>query len=181
MPKFTKKPVTIEAMQFDGTVESADAIREWATMPDGMSAECARDSHKGACTYLGIRTLEGTMRANSGDWIIKGVKGEFYPCKPDIFAATYEDAAIALMRGQSWQPIETAPKDGSPILIFHPEGGVCEGFCPGEGFGWHVMDGTNTYIGQKSGKSLPSLTTYMTPPTHWQPLPSPPKDSADEQ
>ena len=43
--------------------------------------------------FVSIRTLEGTMRADEGDWIIKGVQGEFYPCKPDIFAATYEPVA----------------------------------------------------------------------------------------
>ena len=42
------------------------------------------------CTNLRIKTLEGTMRVDLGDWIIRGIAGEFYPCKPDIFAATYE-------------------------------------------------------------------------------------------
>ena len=46
---------------------------------------------QGHCCIF-IRTLEGEMTATQGDWIIKGVKGEFYPCKPDIFAATYEPA-----------------------------------------------------------------------------------------
>ena len=87
--KFTKRPVTIEAMQFDGSVASADAIKAWAIMPDGMTAETGRDYNAAICTYLGIRTLEGTMRASPGDWIIRGVKGEFYPCKPDIFEQTY--------------------------------------------------------------------------------------------
>lgn len=90
--KFRKKPAVIEAMQFDGTVSSADSIRDWALMPDGMTAEVGRDSNAGKCSYLGILTLEGVMRANAGDWIIRGVKGEFYPCKPEIFAATYEEA-----------------------------------------------------------------------------------------
>lgn len=88
--KFRKKPVVIEAMQFDGTVDSANRIREWARKPDGMSAECGRSTHGAQCLDLRIATLEGTMRADSGDWIIRGVKGEFYPCKPDIFSATYE-------------------------------------------------------------------------------------------
>jgi len=93
--KFTERPVTIEAMQYDGTVASADAIRAWAIMPDGMTAECGRDYKAEICTYFGIRTLEGAMRANPGDWIIRGVKGEFYPCKPDIFEATYSVAQPA--------------------------------------------------------------------------------------
>lgn len=80
MPMFRKKPVVIEAVQFDGTFASVESMQ----IPS-----CSQDlgSHT-----LEIETLEGVMTAQSGDWIIKGVKGEFYPCKPDIFAATYEPA-----------------------------------------------------------------------------------------
>lgn len=84
--KFRKKPVVIEAMQFkggwsgDGTV-----ICDWV----GANANWTSTSTGGE---LKIHTLEGTMTATEGDWIIKGVKGEFYPCKPDIFEATYEAA-----------------------------------------------------------------------------------------
>lgn len=85
--KFRKKPVVIEAMQFTGMMSNARAIRAWAHagLPPETNAIIRVD---GWC--LKIRTLEGEMTANDGDWIIKGVKGEFYPCKPDIFAATYE-------------------------------------------------------------------------------------------
>lgn len=84
MPKFRKKPVVIEAVLFDGKQhgEYANFIPpgkygyEWYANP--------------AESVLVIDTREGRMRASVGDWIIKGVKGEFYPCKPDIFAATYE-------------------------------------------------------------------------------------------
>ena len=84
MPMFRKKPVVIEAMQFapvGSTGEDAEIIEQWCggkvTVEDGY--------------YLMIDTLEGQMKASAGDWIIKGVQGEFYPCKPDIFAATYEE------------------------------------------------------------------------------------------
>ena len=80
MAKFRKKPVVIEACQFDGTFVSIEAMQ----IPS-----CSQDF--GSCT-LEIETLEGVMTAQVGDWIIRGVKGEFYPCKPDIFAATYEAA-----------------------------------------------------------------------------------------
>lgn len=78
MPFFTKKPVTIEARQFTGESSMSDLL-QWigsngTTNPSGL---------------LFISTLEGVMVANIGDWIIKGVRGEFYPCKPDIFEATY--------------------------------------------------------------------------------------------
>ncbi len=79
MNQYRKKPVVIEAMQYNGN--AADIIT-WA-----------QQNHQtitGGFGELQILTLEGTMTAITGDWIIKGVKGEFYPCKPDIFEATYE-------------------------------------------------------------------------------------------
>jgi hypothetical protein len=73
--KFRKKPVVIEAAQWfcNGHTPSwaQDSITEWGT-------------------HFTVDTLEGVMRGEPGDWIIKGVKGELYPCKPDIFAATYD-------------------------------------------------------------------------------------------
>jgi hypothetical protein len=73
--KFRKKPVVIEAWQFNGDLSGAPS---WVEM-DWFAGES-----------LHITTLEGTMRADVGDWIIKGIKGELYPCKPDIFEATYD-------------------------------------------------------------------------------------------
>jgi hypothetical protein len=76
--RFRKKPVVIEAVRYDGSfpldfLGDGEQVRS----TDGGNA-------------LLIDTLEGTMRADIGDWIIRGVKGELYPCKPDIFDATYE-------------------------------------------------------------------------------------------
>lgn len=89
--KYRKKPVEIEAMQVLDDLQVHEAICRWAAkdIPQGKIfpvVMSAFDSH------LIIHTLEGTMRANLGDFIIKGVQGEFYPCKPDIFEATYEEA-----------------------------------------------------------------------------------------
>ena len=78
--KYRKKPVVIEAVQFDGTDESV----EWL-FPQLVNNEIGR-----GCNKLYIKTLEGVMEASIGDYIIKGVNGEFYPCKPDIFTKTYE-------------------------------------------------------------------------------------------
>jgi hypothetical protein len=101
MQKFKKKPVVVEACQFNGSPESATEIYEWATSanldldrlgspvktwvnisqfgePDNLPVE------------IWVETLEGTMTASVGDWIIRGTAGEFYPCKPDIFAALYD-------------------------------------------------------------------------------------------
>lgn len=77
--KFRKKPVEIEAWQWDGS--SIRNLRpQWL-----QDANVLMSTDK-----LLIDTLEGTMTAQPGDWIIKGVKGEIYPCKPDIFEETYE-------------------------------------------------------------------------------------------
>jgi hypothetical protein len=83
MPMFRKKPVVVEAMYFRTNPDKEDGrfLSEWC------GGEYTVDA-LGHCIL--IDTLEGQMRADPGDWIIKGVKGEFYPCKPDIFAATYD-------------------------------------------------------------------------------------------
>jgi hypothetical protein len=87
--KYRKKPVVIEAIQFrNGNFSEIMAAwpetKEWkGWLAEGKKWNC------------GIPTLEGIMTASDGDWIIKGVKGEFYPCKPDIFEMTYEPADIS--------------------------------------------------------------------------------------
>lgn len=90
--QYRKKPVVIEAMQFDGTMSSYGAIQRWAGLAPGPDEFSIGGSpHDDLCGHtLSIPTLEGVMVANPGDWIIRGVKGEFYPCKDLIFQATYE-------------------------------------------------------------------------------------------
>ena len=80
--KFRKKPVVIEAIQWKG-----DWTKEFADFAKSVDGRSFHYENKGA---LYIDTLEGTMKADINDWVIKGVKGEFYPCKPDIFENTYE-------------------------------------------------------------------------------------------
>lgn len=82
--KYRKKPVVIEAMRWDGSITDADKIEEWS----GGVTKCRADGSLRISIF--IDTLEGEMRADPLDWIIKGIKGELYPCKPDIFEATYE-------------------------------------------------------------------------------------------
>jgi hypothetical protein len=82
MPKFRKKPVVIEAEQF---------VWQGSYSPGQMFMEFPLCGDEGD-VHLVIPTLEGNHKATSGDWIITGVKGEKYPCKPDIFAMTYEPA-----------------------------------------------------------------------------------------
>ena len=85
--KYRKKPIVIDAYQLPAAGEDIpDSFEQWCDEVGFTAFESDRDEG------LLIPTLEGTMRADPGDWIIKGVKGEFYPCKPDIFEATYEPA-----------------------------------------------------------------------------------------
>lgn len=78
MPKFRKKPVVIEAIHYEGE------------FPLDFLGEEARVRSAGEGDAIEIVTLEGTMRADLGDWIIRGVQGEFYPIKDEIFRETYE-------------------------------------------------------------------------------------------
>ena len=78
--KYQKKPVVIEAVEWTGNQNSLNEI----------VAFCEHQVIVRNGNTLGIVTLEGVMEASVGDFIIKGVKGEFYPCKPDIFEQTYE-------------------------------------------------------------------------------------------
>lgn len=87
MSKFRKKPIVIEAVRFFAADQSTH---------EHVNFGCPRaagdfTSHPLDDTYW-VRTLEGPLVVSEGDWIITGVKGEHYPCKPDIFAATYEPA-----------------------------------------------------------------------------------------
>jgi hypothetical protein len=84
--RYRKKPVVIEAVQYDGASTSVAAIQHW--MEHGVFRQPKVVTNDIRSMY--ISTLEGEMTANPGDWIIKGVQGEFYPCRPHIFAATYE-------------------------------------------------------------------------------------------
>lgn len=83
---YRSKPVINEAMQL--TRRYSDVVVDWIgkeNLSDYNYGEFLEDS-----CYIEIKTLEGIMTANEGDYIIKGIKGEFYPCKEDVFKATYE-------------------------------------------------------------------------------------------
>ena len=86
--QYRKKPVVIEAERVPLTRDGDDLIR-WGHLAGWLGAT---DEWAVSTEGIEIHTLEGTMLAKPGDWIIRGVKGELYPCKPDIFAATYEPA-----------------------------------------------------------------------------------------
>ena len=83
--KYRKKPVVIEAMQYNA-LNSRQSVMQWI---DANGGKCYLvKSINDSSIY--IETLEGKMRADLNDYVIKGVNGEFYPCKPDIFDKTYE-------------------------------------------------------------------------------------------
>ena len=112
--KYRKKPVVIEAAQLTGSDTECMEVANWVVdngypwlVGNALEPETLRErGHEDdedqptaglwidpADGALMIRTLEGDMRASHGDWIIRGVHGEFYPCKPDIFAKTYKETA----------------------------------------------------------------------------------------
>ena len=123
--QYRKKPVVIEAIQYDG--DNWDDIEVWTDF---------RAKHWRSSNVMAIETLEGTMTANVGDWIIKGVAGEFYPCKPDIFKATYEPATNCSQLEQAFTAKIIPPEDfpdrewtvrkGQDIVAFFKENGLHE-------------------------------------------------------
>ena len=102
MPKYRKRPVEVEAMQLpeDATPSQGIAVYQWveshvgSTQPAGEGPGYSPDGTgvtiDPADGMIVIRTLEGDMKAMPGDYVIKGVQGEFYPCRGDIFRATYD-------------------------------------------------------------------------------------------
>lgn len=108
MPLFRKKPVTIEARHYANGMSSEEFMSLAAWMESygypwlkdfGLGQGLKIVGEKGIWLHpadgcLMIRTLEGDMRVNPGSWIIRGVKGEFYPCREDIFTDTYESAEV---------------------------------------------------------------------------------------
>lgn len=82
--RYKKKPVVIEAIQWDGSEEGAINISSQEEF-EGML-----DFKSGGFDGFYIKTLEGLMQVSKDDYVIRGVKGEFYPCKPDIFELTYD-------------------------------------------------------------------------------------------
>lgn len=97
MSRHTKKPITIEAVQY-AMNEYADAPGTFREDPPEWLRQAADDKvlrfeFRGEdYWYAVVDTLEGPMTVNPGDWIIRGVNGELYPCKPDIFAKSYDPA-----------------------------------------------------------------------------------------
>ena len=140
---YRKKPVVVEAVQWTG--------ENHAEMCEFIDPEVFEIiPHVG----LVIHTLEGDHHASPGDYIIKGVNGEFYPCKPDIFAKTYESATLT--PPNEWVSVEERlPEEKQRVIV------RCERV--GTSVGWILWGNWMTDIGPGAGKV-----------THWMPLPAPP-------
>jgi hypothetical protein len=100
MQRYRKKPVEVEAVQFAGGAAAAtpiinwmlrhDCAATWSEAYDAWESDDGTMGHPGELEGITIQTLAGDMHVGAGDWIIRGIKGEFYLCEPDIFEATYE-------------------------------------------------------------------------------------------
>lgn len=88
---YRKKPVEIKAVQFDGKEETALKLMDWISEGNSVELSCPEHEDHWDGTLI-ITTLEGDMKVKPGDYVIRGVQGEHYPCKPDIFEQTYEPA-----------------------------------------------------------------------------------------
>lgn len=111
MGKYRKKPVVIEAFKWTvGPDQEDDPI--WiieAIKTGNVVIHCPGQFEEGE-PFMSIETLEGTMTANIGDYIIQGIKGEIYPCKPDIFENTYDNASVAVTVTNNYERIITVQK-----------------------------------------------------------------------
>ena len=87
--KYRKKPVEVEAVKVHEALKAA--AHDWQALPTWLADAYEAGTVVFASDGVLIKTLEGDMRGYRPDWIIRGVKGELYPCKPDIFEATYEE------------------------------------------------------------------------------------------
>lgn len=127
MPRFRQKLVVVEALKF--TTGNVNGLLRWINGGDTLAMDRKAICMAGA-PNITIRTSEGDMRAEHGDWIIKGINGEFYPCKPSIFAATHEPSEhLVMVCGVDCHPGDTvcnnycnkAPQKG-PMAAAPPPG-----------------------------------------------------------
>ena len=101
--RWRQKPVVVEAVQWDGTPEGATPIINWILENDGTANYYGPgkwDNGEPRASYIKVQTLEGRMLVGKSDWVIRGIKGGFYPCEPDIFERIYEPEAMRAERDQ---------------------------------------------------------------------------------
>jgi hypothetical protein len=114
--KFRKKPVEVEAIFFDGTEESADDVVAWVFEHDNNAEIDSEQDVHGQMT-LRIKTLEGPMTVGPDWWVIRGVKGEFYPCRSDIFEATYEPVVAQEFMDENAQQVAQVASEYRELIM----------------------------------------------------------------
>lgn len=91
MAKFRLRPIVVEAMQYDGSADSFNCIWDWACPSnDTLKSPVHFDNTDDDPGMLYVQTIDGERKAFPGDWIVKGVAGDFFPCKSDVFEQIYE-------------------------------------------------------------------------------------------
>lgn len=118
--RYRKLPVTVEAIRYTPGTNCTAVAEFLGDSPDDLT--CAEEADHEQTEYA-IATLEGVMHASPGDYIIRGVHGEHYPCKPDIFEATYERADTPVIPGQN--PGKPTAETVADALIRYETGGCC--------------------------------------------------------
>jgi hypothetical protein len=157
--RYRKRPVVIEAMQWDGTAEDAGPVINWI-LANGPRAARYEDDWTVRPVGIYIDTLEGTMCASPGDFIIRGVQDEFYPCRSDIFVATYEEVPVGATHPEvaEWRasnpdsalPDTGLPEDGTrdradlAVMFDHINDGREVGPLIGRHAIWQIMQATRT-------------------------------------
>lgn len=132
MPKYRKKPVVVEAVRWTGS--NLEEIRNFVgsdLIEDYMELFSVNGTLKKMLIGIAIDTLEGTMRVDYGDYIIKGVQGELYPCKPDIFLKTYEEVDNAETQEERKTYLSEYLKEHNcSYKEFMEQQEIYDGFCP---------------------------------------------------
>ena len=159
--KYRKKPVVVEAVQWTGN--------NHADMCEFIDPEVFEIIPR---VGLVIHTLEGDHHASPGDYIIKGVSGEFYPCKPDIFAKTYEAVLPTLTPPNEWVSVEERLPDkyGEYIVCACDEGGPIDEQIWGDTVVVFADYYDGTFIWYEGNREY-DISDIV---THWMPLPAPP-------
>lgn len=132
MPKFRKKPVVVEAIQWTGS--NLEEIRNFVgndLIENYIKHfDIERTLIKQTLAGIAINTLEGTMIVNYGDYIIKGVNNEFYPCKPDIFKQTYEEVIDDNKKQKETYLSKYLRENNCSFEEFVKDQEMYDGFCP---------------------------------------------------
>ena len=167
--KYRKKPVVVEAIQWTG--KNLQGMKNF--VGDSLEydvMDAAWEVGKGpVIVNVRIQTLEGIHHASVGDFIIKGIRGEFYPCKPDIFAKTYESATLTPTN--EWVSVEERLPEESDGMVLFTNGRA-------------VTSGYRNHMFRMSGEEgiyAPAIRKgggYMRV-THWMLLPAPPEGEED--